>query len=692
MSENTINNEVVFYISPKGNDKWSGKLAEPNESGTDGPFATLAKARDTLRELKKSGNLAWPVKVWLRGGVYPISHPIVFNCEDSWPVTYCAWPGETPILDGGKRITGWTKEKLDNELEAWVTTIPDVAQGKWYFRQLIVNGEIRNRTRLPEQGHYRIKSVPGKDLSVDLFDGSDTFEYNNHDIKNWKNINNIDVVVLHYWVEERMPIEHVNEMQKTVKCKYHSSFALKDDNGKEYAKYYIENVFEALSRPGEWYLDRKTGKIYYIPMPGEDIDEVEISAPVTEQALILEGSAIEDKFVEYIKFKGIEIRNTGWHHKTRRKEWGLDNKDIFSDIIYAGEVQASLNVPGVIFLKYARYCSIENCRLRNIGYYGIEISDGCKNINVVGNEIYNAGAGGVKLNGGDIFDHKSKRTRNNRVTDNHIHYCGRVFHSAVGVLCAHSSDNEISHNHIHHLHYTGISCGWVWGYRENNLGNNKIEKNYIHHIGTGILSDMGGIYLLGVQPGTVVRGNIIHDIEKCNYGGWAIYTDEGSSHIIIENNICYRMASTGFFQHYGRENIVRNNIFAFGREALVSYGRSEEHNGFTFERNILITNNSPVFLEGYGMKFKDKSFISDLNLIWDISGKEPFFKGKADYTLEEWKSLFGQDLHSIVADPLFKDCINGDFTLDDKSPAFKIGFKPIDINGTGPRIIPFISP
>lgn len=669
MNKNTMNNELVFYASPKGNDKWSGRLPEPNESGSDGPFATMEKARDTLRNMKKSGKLTWPVKVFLRGGIYPLAQPILFSHEDNWPVTYCAYPGETPVLDGGKRITGWTREKLNDRLEVWVANIPEVAEGKWCFQQLVVNGEIRNRTRLPEQGYFRIKSVPGTDLSTaGLFDGSDTFEYSDNDIQNWRNIGDVDIVMLHYWIEERMPIEHVNENKKLVTCKYKSSFALIDDNRTGYSKYYVENVFEALSKPGQWYLDRKTGNIFYIPMPGESLEDVEIFAPVVEQALRLEGSEYDSKCVEYISFKGIKIRNTGWKHRPRK------DAEKFG-VCYAGDVQAAFNVPGVIFLKYSRFCSIEDCILENIGYYGIELSDGCRNIRIIGNEIYNAGAGGIKVNGGDINSSKNKYTKYNQIIGNHIHHCGRVFHSAVGVLCGHSSNNNISHNHIHHLHYTGISCGWMWGYDENNLGNNRIENNHIHHIGTGILSDMGGIYLLGVQPGTVVRGNVIHNIEKANYGGWAIYTDEGSSHIIIENNICYFMASTGFFQHYGRENIVRNNIFAFGKEAMVSYGRTEEHNGFTFERNIILTDNSPIFLEGYGMKFKDKSFISDLNLIWDISGKEPFFKGETEYSPEQWRNLFGQDLHSIVADPLFKDPYNGDFTLDEKSPAFKIGFR-----------------
>jgi len=105
----------------------------------------------------------------------------------------------------------------------------------------------------------------------------------------------------------------------------------------------------------------------------------------------------------------------------------------------------------------------------------------------------------------------------------------------------HAAGNIITHNHIHDLYYTGISAGWRWGYNESVARDNLIEKNHIHDIGQGWLSDMGGIYTLGVQPGTVLRGNLIHDVNKASYGGWAIYLDEGSSHIIVENNICYRI-------------------------------------------------------------------------------------------------------------------------------------------------------
>ena len=270
-------------------------------------------------------------------------------------------------------------------------------------------------------------------------------------------------------------------------------------------------------------------------------------------------------------------------------------------------------------------------------------------------------------------------------------------YSSCGILSKHSFGNQISHNHIHDLYYSGISCGWVWGYKESVSKNNCIEKNYIHDIGHGLLSDMGGIYLLGVQPGTVVRCNVIHDVEKYCYGGWGIYTDEGSSHILIENNICYRTGSQCFHQHYGRENILRNNIFAFGREGNAALSRMEEHLAFTIERNIFITDGPPIFFSHSVEKFKiNKNILSDLNLFWSVSDNMTAAGGWGDLSIEgimsventvdmdEWRKM-GYDTHSIYADPKFTDVKNFNFILEPDSPVFSLGFRQIDISDVGPR-------
>ena len=682
-----------LYVSPQGNDQWSGKLPAPNAAGNDGPLATLARARDLARQKKQAGELAGPLTVWLRGGRYPLSAPLVFGPEDSAPITYAAYPDEEAVLDGGVRIEGWQPTTV-NGVAAWVAEVPQVAAGKWYFRELFVNGQRRRRPRLPKQDWYWMANVPGTyltgTLTGQLLDGADTFECASEDIELWKNLTDVDVVVLHYWVEERMPIARFDPTTNTVVSSRRSIFILKDDVRQKYCKYYVENVFEGLTEPGEWYLDRSDGKLYYIPLPGETPDTVTAYAPRTEQLLRLIGAPDENKYVEYLHFQGLVFRHADWKQPS-----GGGEKFGHPGIDFAAASQAAFHVPGTIQLEGARYCAIEDCLIEHVGGYGVELADGCQGNRVVGNTIHDLGAGGVKLNGSDAQGTLARRTGNNKITDNHIYDGGIIFPSACGILAAHSFGNSLSHNHLHDLYYTGISCGWVWGYRESVSKNNLIEKNHIHDLGKKLLSDMGGIYTLGVQPGTVLRGNLIHDVEKWNYGGWAIYPDEGSSHMIIENNICYHTSSQSFHQHYGRENIVRNNIWAFGREGQVRLSRAEEHLSFTFERNIVISDGQAMFEGGGHAPLESRKFHSDLNLFWDVSGRAPLSVNttwNADaktvvtdsFTLEQWQAL-GQDTHSIVADPKCKDLEHFDFTLAEDSPALALGFKPIDMSDVGPR-------
>jgi hypothetical protein len=193
-----------------------------------------------------------------------------------------------------------------------------------------------------------------------------------------------------------------------------------------------------------------------------------------------------------------------------------------------------------------------------------------------------------------------------------------------------------------------------------------------------MLSDMGGIYTLGVQPGTRLRYNLIHDVKSRGYGGWGIYNDEGSSYILVENNLVYRTKSNGYNQHYGQDNVIRNNIFAYGGEAQFSRGRVEPHNSFFFERNILYFDGEGTVLAG---RWDDLNATIDRNLYFNVSGKPPAFAGG---TLKQWQKR-GADKHSLVADPLFADPANGDFTLQPGSPAEKIGFVAFDLASVGPR-------
>jgi hypothetical protein len=188
---------------------------------------------------------------------------------------------------------------------------------------------------------------------------------------------------------------------------------------------------------------------------------------------------------------------------------------------------------------------------------------------------------------------------------------------------------------------------------------------------------MGGIYCLGDSPGTVVRNNLVHDVYDYRTGSLAIYTDEGSTGILIENNIGYGTTYANFHQHYGRENIVRNNIWALGQDYQLSRARQEEHLSFTFERNIVYFDNGKLLKGGW----TNDRFVMDRNLYWDASQPEGDIMF-GDATFAQWQAR-GHDRNSRIADPRFVDAARFDFRLQPDSPALQLGFVPIDTSRIG---------
>jgi parallel beta-helix repeat protein len=648
---------LVFYVSTGSNDSWSGRLPEPNAPRTDRPFATLTKARDALRKLKARGPLSEPVTVYVRGGMYFLNEPILFVPGDSGaqqhPITYSAYPGETPVLTGGRRISGWKRgpRVAGDTGGLWTAAIPGVKEGKWYFHQLFVDGKRRQRARTPNEGFFTV------DGEITL-EKPARFKFRQKDINTaWATPGDVEVVALQAWAEVRMQVRAVDEASRTVTL----SGQCAPSNREKSARYWVENAREGLDAPGEWYLDRRTGVLYYRPMPGEDMARAEVFAPVAQQLVRFEGNVAGEKFVENICLQGLTFSHTDWS---------------LADTGYT-DMQAAYDIPAVVSAVAARSCSMERCVFKHLGQYAVSLGKGSKNNRILGNEMTDLGAGGVKIGEPELPANAAQAVSGNVVSNNHIYDLGIVYPAAVGVWVGQSSGNTISHNHIHDTFYTGISVGWTWGYGSTAARENVIEFNHVHHIGRGVLSDMGGIYTLGMQPGTVIRNNLFHDIASYGYGGWGIYTDEGSSNILIENNVVYRTKSGGFHQHYGRENIIRNNIFALAREGQIIRSRQEPHLSFTFERNIVYWTEGPLL----GGRWSDDQYRLDSNLYFQARGEPVRF---GDWSFEEWQKR-GQDVHSKIADPRFVDPENGDFTLQPASPAIQVGFQPLDLSKIGPQ-------
>lgn len=661
--------QADYYVAPDGNDAWSGTRAEPNPAGTDGPFASLTAARDAIRRRKEGKALPLPITVLLRGGVYRLTEPLVFTPEDSGtadaPITYAAYPGEKPILSGGRPLTGWQK----GPGETWTLEIPEVRDGDWYFYQLFVNGKRRTRARSPNEGYYRVAELVGVEPNAPWHQGVDGFRFEPGDVRNWDHLSDVEVVLFHSWNTSRLRIDTVDEEERVVTFTGPSVF--RPNAWEAHNRYYVENAEAALDAPGEWYLNRETGVLTYWPLPDEtfpspplaggDVRGGEVVAPRVEQLVLFVGQPEVGLWVEHLRLVGLSFQHS---------DWSLGPQGY-------GDPQAAVTVPAAISATGARFCVLEGCEVAHVGTYAIWFGRGCQHNRIVQNHLHDLGAGGVRLGEAAMASEDEAEASHNEVVNNYIHDGGHVYAAGVGVWVAQSSNNTIAHNEIHELNYSGMSLGWNWDDAPNRTHHNVVEHNHIHHVLRGVLSDGAGIYTLGTSPGTVLRGNLIHDVMGYQPPGlgWGIYLDATSNGILVENNLCYNTLSGGFMGHNGaHDNVIRNNIFA--RSATVLIWQFPPGGNNVFQHNVCYVTQGELFLPDAQ---PDPGSVWERNLYFDASGQPLAF---GDDTFEEWQER-GMDLDSLVADPLFVDPERFDFRLKPESPAFQLGFQALDLSQAG---------
>jgi hypothetical protein len=682
---------IDIHVAPSGSDTAPGTEKRP--------LRTPAAALTLLRKKRKAAGAAVGGRILLAAGTYPLARTVAIGRGDSGiaptvlkntvesdagaPTVITAAPGARAVLSGGRRIEGFAPTVV-NGVQAWVARIPAVKAGKWSFRQLWVNGRRAPRTRLPEEGLYRIEQpiedperlrIEKKGMGFAAAGGHKKFRFAEGDLTAFSRLSDVDFVALHFWVASRIPFKRIDTQGRIAEIAFRPTYRLTDDFGPTGAPYYVENVFEALRTPGQWYLDRGEGLLYYIPRPGETITTTEVVAPALATVLRIDGAS------------HVRVENVTFSHTELYPD----------DEIRELSGQAVPFVPAAVEILGSTRCSLVRCSVEHVGGYGVAIEGGSMDCEVRSCRITDLGAGGIKVfhtvvesdDPGAARRGRGERWRSCRrivVSDNEIADGCHYFRQAVGVLVGKCSGVLVVHNDIHGFDYTGVSVGWTWGYDESDGIGNIIEHNHIHDIGRGVLSDMGGIYHLGVAPGTRIRYNHIHDVVSRGYGGWGIYTDEGSTDVLVECNLVHDTSISGYHQHFGRRNLVCNNIFAFGGKMQVQLTRLEPaHHAISFERNIFYAD-IPVMWEPNRGAIPDNAALAacvgaDRNLYWSTAAGEPQFGGEG---FAAWQAR-GLDVHGTVADPRFRNAARRDFAVAAESPAIALGFVPFDVSGAGPR-------
>lgn len=646
---------AVFYVAPTGKDSSPGTKEQP--------LATLEAARDAARKVE-----AGPRRIVLLPGEYFLDKPFELDARDSG-LTIEAGEGGPVTLHGGRRITG-----LERDAQGlWTVQVPKLRGRPWRFEQLYVNGRRAVRARTPNRFYFYMNAP--RRASVDPATGQPrkpddrTFLANAKDIAPLvsmppEQLRDVVVASYHSWHISRQYVASVEPEKNTVFLT--GSCGVPFFTYTQNERYFLENYREALDAPGEWFLDRD-GELSYQPLPEEDLRTAEIVAPVTDTLLQFSGG--EGRPVANITVRGLRLAYAGYQLPPEGQS----------------SPQAACKIPAVVMADYAHRITLEDCTIEHTGTYGAWFRDGCRDCSVQRCLLQDLGAGGVRIGQTDRDPKPAERTSQIRIDNNILRRAGHVWPDAVGVLVGHSGDNQVTHNDISGMAYTGISVGWRWGYGEVPSVRNSIRFNHIHHLGWDVLADMGGIYTLGEAPGTVLGNNVIHDIDGDGDSGMhGLYNDNSTSQMLLENNLVYNVRDGGYQIGSGKGNLLRNNVFVArpqggsrqGQLLFCMYYPAEQHLAATFERNIIYGSAGKLFsippTFGERLRFHH-------NLYWEPSGAPLDFVGQS---FDAWQKS-GRDADSIIADPKFVDPARHDFRLQADSPALALGFVPIDYTQAG---------
>lgn len=539
-----------LHVSTEGSDSLDGM-------SPDQAVRSLKQAQEVVRRIRKE-KPDRSIEVLLAPGVYHLEEPLRFGPADGGSdkvkVVYRSVdPANPAVLSGGLAITGM-KKNADGLFEV---TLPEVAAGKWYFNLLFSDGAALQRARTPDTGYFLTKAAMMDRLAGEGagMNEHNAFLYDPQDEAFLPREGEDPlVVVMHSWLASFHGIKSIDRTKHFIALTNQARAPFAEWYGAG-QRYYLENCRSALTSPGEWFLDRKTGVLLYHPRPGENPESMRFEAPRIPRLVEVRADTQLKKPVEGLEFRDLvfEMTDRGICYETGK---------------HVLDVQAQCNLNDSMFYGYGlRGAVIEYCTFRRGAGHGIYLDYGCALNQLRGLHVYDFDGGGIYLTSGDgriiISDNTGKRITGNRITDCVVHDLGHLLHGSHGIFLGCASNNTVEHNEVFDLDYSGIAVGWGWGRRATDwdLWNNRVEYNHIHHVMNGILSDGGGIYMLGWAPGTTVRGNLIHDVYHYGYipTSKGVYLDGNSSCMLVEDNLIYNIGNYGILTK-GEFNVIAKNF------------------------------------------------------------------------------------------------------------------------------------
>lgn len=491
-------------------------------------------------------------------GKYYLPESIILGTKDAG-LTIEGKQGKDVTLFGGKRITNWKKA----ENGRWVANLPEVKQGKLFFRTLLVNGRYAERARYPEQGRLAhettfngvwMSTVAGgwkdKPTEAELT----RLKFKKEDIDTDFDSKNAELTIYHHWDETLVGVKSVDFENQILTTSIRTGHPIGCFNSTEYI---IWNTNRGMTKPGKWYVDKMKGQLVYWPLPGEEMGNVEIVVPTLDNVIKIQNSS------------DITIKNLAICSSNTAMMVGSFGAKLFD---------------GAISLTKSVNCKFQNLNITGATGWGLKLFG--ENITVENCHIHDVGAGGVYVVGSNAV-----------VKNNYIHHVGRVYYSTIALYAGVTDPNVkdewefgkdkinvlLSHNEIHDAPYVGIGIGGT----DNVIEYNKVTKVMQE------LADGSGIYATFCKN-LVMRGNYVGDLTVGKHGKvHSYYLDEWTNNSIVEKNISFGVNSP-CFNHITNGNTVRNNVFISKEPMLIASPKSKElafvNNVFISEKSITLSN------------------------------------------------------------------------------------------------------